>query len=80
MNVTRCQSCAARIVWAVTERGKRMPVDAEPHPAGNITLLPLPDGGATAHVLGKFESAGGAPRHRSHFVTCPQSSDWRRSR
>jgi hypothetical protein len=80
MNVTRCQSCAARIVWTVTERGKRMPVDAEPHPAGNITLIPLPDGGVTAHVLQKFESAGSAARYRSHFVTCVNASDWRRSR
>jgi hypothetical protein len=80
MNVTRCQSCAARIVWAVTERGKRMPVDADPHPAGNVRLIPTADGGATAHVLQKHEAAGGAPLHRSHFTSCPNASDWRRSR
>jgi hypothetical protein len=57
-----------------------MPVDADPHPAGNITLLPLPDGGATAHVLAKFESAGGKPRYRPHFETCPDAKNWRRSR
>jgi hypothetical protein len=77
MNVTRCRSCGQKVIWAVTERGKHMPVDAEPHPAGNITLIPRPDGGATAHVLQKFESAGGE-LYRSHFVICPNASDWRR--
>jgi hypothetical protein len=57
-----------------------MPVDADPHPDGTITLIPAADGGATAHVLQKFESAGWAPRYRSHFATCPNASDWRRSR
>jgi hypothetical protein len=80
VNVTRCRTCAARIIFAVTERGKRMPVDAEPHSDGTITLIPAADGGATAHVLQKFESAGGVPRYRSHFATCDKPAEWRRSR
>lgn len=78
MNVTRCRSCGQKIIWTTTERGKHMPVDAEPHPAGNITLIPRADGGATAHVLQKFESAGGAALYRSHFATCVNAADWRR--
>lgn len=78
MNVTRCRSCGARVIFCTTERGKAMPVDAEPHPAGNITLIPRPDGGATAHVLQKHETAGGAALHRSHFSTCARADDWRR--
>lgn len=35
-----CRSCSARIVWAVTSRGRPMPVDAEPHPDGDIRLIP----------------------------------------
>ena len=26
----QCGSCHAPVVWAITEKGKRMPVDAEP--------------------------------------------------
>lgn len=78
MNVTRCRSCGQRVIWTVTEHGKHMPVDAEPHPAGNITLIPRADGGATAHVLQKHEHAGGAALYRSHFTTCVDALNWRR--
>ena len=27
-----CRSCGAPVTWTVTDAGKRMPVDPEPHP------------------------------------------------
>ena len=78
VKVERCKSCAARIVWAVTELGKRMPVDADPHQAGNITLLPRPLGAPLAHVLQRYETAEERPLYRAHFVSCPNARDWRR--
>lgn len=33
-----CSSCGAPMLWAVTERGKRMPVDAEPVESGKFLL------------------------------------------
>ena len=35
----KCKSCPAQVIWAVTERGKAMPVDAEPGPGGNVQLV-----------------------------------------
>lgn len=75
------------MIWAVTKKGKRMPVDAAPVPSGNIVLLEdriLPDSQGRpqllAHYLGK--NAGGAmdlgeDRYVSHYATCPHAKQWR---
>lgn len=79
MNV--CRSCRAPIVWAETAGGKRMPVDAEPAPLGNIALTELDDGRVHASVV-----AEGAvllteqPLHLSHFATCPNADQHRSAR
>jgi hypothetical protein len=31
-----CRSCGAPIRWVVTEKGKRIPLDRDPQPDGNI--------------------------------------------
>jgi hypothetical protein len=80
-----CRSCGADVVWVTTEAGKRMPVDASPHPDGNVLLLPpdTRDVSSTprASVLGPLEvELATAALHRSHFATCPHADAWRRSR
>ncbi len=35
---TRCRSCNAELIWATTEKGKQIPLDAEPVENGNIRL------------------------------------------
>ncbi len=35
---TLCQFCGAEVVWATTEKGKAMPLNAEPVEHGNIWL------------------------------------------
>lgn len=78
----RCSSCGAPITWAVTTTGKRMPVDAEPAPNGNVELTPLLSAfnreptEATVHAQRPLGHEG--PLHLSHFVTCPQADEWRR--
>ena len=77
-----CRSCGAAVTWTVTEAGKRMPVDFEPHPDGNVLLLPpypnVPDT-PRASVLGPLEvEIATAALHRSHFATCPDADSWRR--
>jgi hypothetical protein len=67
-------------VWVKTVAGKAMPVDAEPSPEGNVALE---DGvQVMATVLGPLEASGareaGQALHLSHFVSCPQSTGWRR--
>lgn len=71
----RCRDCPAEIVWATTALGKRMPVDADPHPEGNVRLIPQPGAAPTAVTLRiddlRSALAAGAELYRSHFVTCP---------
>jgi hypothetical protein len=71
----KCRSCGAEVVWAVTNAGKRMPVDAKPVADGNLLLTQPAQPGVppVAIVVGK-----GKGTHASHFVTCPNSRTWRK--
>lgn len=77
--VADCRSCGAEIIWTVTERGKRMPVDAEPRPDGNIRLEQSTAGAPLTAVYSRASLLSMEERHTSHFATCPQSGQWRRS-
>lgn len=74
-----CRSCGAAIVWCKTANGKTMPVDAEPADSGNVRVA---DGIAT--VLGALEvhaaRAAGEALRLSHFASCPQAAEHRRTR
>lgn len=72
--VADCRSCGQPIIWTVTERGKRMPVDAWPG-AGAFRLEQYASGPPVA-IYGGGETM--EERYTSHFATCPQSSEWRR--
>jgi hypothetical protein len=67
-----CRSCGAPITWAITDQGKRMPLDAEPNPAGNVRLTLT-----NAVVLRKDEVYDG-PRFMPHWATCPNADQHRR--
>ncbi len=76
--MAKCRSCGAEIRWIVTASGRRMPLDAEPHPEGNIDA----DGEGTGYVV-KGPQAGdtlihGRPLYRSHFATCPFAAQHRK--
>lgn len=79
-----CRSCSAEIIWAVTENGKRMPVDALPREDGNILLTEYPDGYIEAayvqsSLFEEWDQDAPEPRrHVSHFATCEQSKEWRK--
>lgn len=64
-----CESCGALIVWFRTKTGKRMPVDES-------STQPTD----AAHQLDLKMPSRPEGRHVSHFSTCPQANDWRRSR
>lgn len=53
---SKCGSCRAPVVWALTEKGKPMPVNAERVPEGNIVLqyraVGMPP---TVKLLGRVE-------------------------
>lgn len=69
--VQRCGSCQAPIVWVITARGRPLPLDADPHPKGNVWL----DKG---HVTIGGNPPPGTTLWKSHFATCPEAGQWRR--
>lgn len=75
-----CGSCDAAIMWVLTERGKRMPVDV---PGGNRLLLFLPGDPHTAVnwetvPRGVAPLAVSLPSYTSHFATCPDAERHRK--
>lgn len=83
MNVKACRSCKRAIIWTRTHKGKRMPVDADPREDGNIVLREDPTGRVIAEYPGKEHATlfndDRRPRYVSHFATCPERNDWRKS-
>jgi hypothetical protein len=79
--MARCRSCGAEVIWAVTASGKRMPVDADPVPEGNVLLADDGDGTVHASVMPEAQALlTEEPMRLSHFVTCPQADEHRRPR
>jgi hypothetical protein len=83
--MSTCGSCGARIRWATTVNGRRMPVDDDPVPDGNLVLSdPAP--GAYAPAVSQYVEPDqptlfgdhDAPRFVSHFATCPDANKHRR--
>lgn len=77
-----CRSCNAPILWAVTPKGKRAPLDAEPTKEGNIRLEERGPGATPiAHYLSGLEllaaQKAGELLHLSHFATCVDANNWR---
>ena len=64
-NPGTCSTCGAAILWVRTEGGKAMPLDAEPQ---KRVVLGARTG--LAHVLDTYVS---------HFSTCPQAAQHRRT-
>lgn len=77
-NPATCRSCGAAILWATSPTGKRIPLDANPHPDGTVQL-----DAAVARVLKDAELhyarsvAVGPTLYLSHFATCPDAKQWR---
>ena len=78
---TLCRSCGAAVRWEITAAtGRRIPLDVEPSPAGNVWL----DDAGLAHVM---SSAGQLPLgavksqlYVPHHATCPQGREWKAKR
>lgn len=78
--MTRCRSCEAPIVWALTPGGKRIPLDADPVPDGNAVIIERRAGVPVIELIDLADVDAGAVRYRSHFATCPQANEWRKTR
>jgi hypothetical protein len=84
--VSACRSCGAAVRWAVSVNGKRIPVDDQPVPDGNLVLSD-PTPGAYAPVASHYVEPEQAPlfgdeppRFVSHFATCPNADHHRKAR
>ena len=80
--LSRCRSCKAEIVWAVTGTGSPMPFDAEPDPKGEWRLAAAPAGRPPRAVYVPVEKRAGLEREllRVHFASCPDADKHRRMR
>lgn len=70
-----CRSRGAAIIWAKTESGKSIPLDATPTERGNMVLI---DG--TVRVVKGPHEYPEEDRFTSHFATCPQHQQWRKKK
>lgn len=82
MNRALCKTCRASVVWVTTEKGEAMPVDAAPVRGGNIRLEGSAARPTAVYVepLLESEEQRAAPHYVSHFATCPQAAQHRRTR
>ncbi|MCI4360649.1 MAG: hypothetical protein L3J91_03015, partial [Thermoplasmata archaeon] len=80
-----CRSCKAAIRWAVSVKGKRIPLDADPLPDGNLRLyrpdpmghvLRLPP--SRAIFVPRPERVEGELLFVTHFATCPYAEEHRK--
>lgn len=69
-NTGKCRSCQAEVIWALTAAGKKMPLDAKPV-SGFVLDDDLWLDAPTILTTGKI--------YVSHFATCPNSDQHRRS-
>lgn len=77
--MSACRSCGAAVRWVKTQRGAAMPLDFDPTAAGNVRI----DVGVGVVLAGDDLAAArsaGAELHMPHHATCPQGSDWRKSK
>ena len=74
----RCRGCHQPIIWALTEKGKRMPLDAEPSEAGDYILGPaLVPGGDPVAIRDAECQYDDKPHHLNHWASCPERDRFR---
>lgn len=80
--VAECRSCHAWVVWVITPKGKRMPLDAEPSVDGRFAFTggTVDDGrGPVPSVVYNKGDTSTRPHFTSHYATCPEADSWRKS-
>lgn len=77
--MAKCSTCDALIRWAVfSASGKRVPLDFEPSPRGNLVVTGQRNDGTPLIAI-----AGANPGpmlYMNHFATCPQADQHRRKK
>lgn len=80
----KCRSCGAPILWAITNRGKRIPLDAEPTFRGNM-VVEAKSVEQNGHMVEQLHANVVSPlfdskqnRYMPHHASCPDAKRWRR--
>lgn len=81
-----CRSCRAPIVWALTENGRRIPLDRDPYEGGSPSGLfsvreVVVEGSGRRSLLAIAATPDAFPGetlYRSHFATCPNAEQHRK--
>lgn len=76
MNTVPCKSCGKPIFFAITDKGRRMPIDPVPTMTGTI-IVTEHAGAEPTCVVAPLTHAG--PKYLSHFATCPHADVHRKS-
>jgi len=89
--LAHCRTCRAPIVWALTQKGNREPLDFEPVADGNIEVVDwtrTPEEDEWTPVVrhlkkGELDVLPGfdvPDRYKSHFATCSDPAKHRKPR
>lgn len=73
--IKECSSCGAKIIWVTTNKGKRMPLDADPSEKGTW--------GIGADGVAYYQEPSGLfpdMLHVTHWATCLNSKQHRKVR
>jgi hypothetical protein len=71
--------CGQRLIWATTEAGNRMPINAEPDPDGNVALWQDVHQAWQVRVVTPSQPRRpGEVLHRPHHSTCPFADEHRK--
>jgi len=70
METSKCRGCGAEIIWAITEQGKRIPLDAKDERRFIVGVNQADD--EVEAVLCKT--------YTTHFATCPKADQFRKER
>lgn len=77
---SECRSCGAKVLWVEFQSGKRAPVDAIPAKDGTFVLTHRPaENKLLAEKFHREWHAINRRRFNSHFSTCPNAAQHRRS-
>lgn len=74
-----CSGCGRPVTWVVTEAGRRVELDPDPHPDGNVVPVTVA-GHRRARVLSGDQLPAEGPAWRRHASTCTESPAARQRR
>lgn len=75
----RCKGCLRPMRWVtVSTTNRKMPVDYDPHEDGNVIVYA--NDRADVYQTTPTSIPDGATLHFSHFATCPNADEFRKSR